>query len=213
MTNSPDEDDTGHFEAAYSLETNDQTRKHYKSWAKTYDHEVSEVNGYAQPQRVADMMLKLKCSPDSHILDAGCGSGLSGIAIKDAGFVNIDGCDFSPEMLEKSLEKGCYGKLFEANLNKTMPQVDDNTYDVVTCVGVFSFGHVYPDACDELLRVLRRDGHLIIALNAPYWDKGELAEKLAKLELQGAIDILEKEYGEHLPGHDVYGWVIAAVKK
>ena len=213
MTNPPDEDDTGHFEAAYSLETNDQTRKHYKSWAETYDHEVSEVNGYAQPQRVADMIQKLNCAHNSRILDAGCGSGLSGVAIKQAGYTNIDGCDFSPEMLEKSQEKGCYNRLFEANLNETMPDVEDGTYDVVTCVGVFSFGHVYPDACDELLRVLRQDGHLIIALNAPYWDKGDLAEKLATLESSGTIDILEKEYGDHLPGHDVYGWVIAAVKK
>ena len=26
------------------------------------------------------------------------------------------------------------------------------------------------------------------------------------------IKVIEKEYGDHLPGHDVFGWVIAAVK-
>lgn len=212
MTGKPD-GDSGHFDAAYSLETNEQTKDHYRSWADTYDEEVSEVNGYAQPQRVAEMALKLGIASNSHILDAGCGSGLSGEALKAAGYTLIDGCDFSPEMLEKSLEKGCYAKLFEADLNATIPDTDDASYDMVTCVGVFSFGHVYPDACDELLRVLKPGGHLVIALNEPYWDKGDLSAKLDQLSQSGTIDVLEKQYGDHLPGHDVYGWVIATVKK
>ena len=212
MTQSPDED-SGHFDAAYSLETNDQTRDHYRSWADTYDKEVSEVNGYAQPHRVAEMATKIQPNKDVKILDAGCGSGLSGEALRAAGYGNIDGCDFSPEMLEKSLEKGCYVKLFEADLNAQIPDTADAAYDMVTCVGVFSFGHVYPDACDELLRILKPEGHLIIALNEPYWDKGDLSDKLDRLTENGSIEILEKQYGDHLPGHNVMGWVIAAVKK
>ncbi|MCJ8310223.1 MAG: methyltransferase domain-containing protein, partial [Rhizobiaceae bacterium] len=109
MTHSPDED-SGHFEAAYSLENNDQTRDHYRSWADTYDKEVSEVNGYAQPQRVAEMAAKIAPHKEVRILDAGCGSGLSGVALKAAGYKHIDGCDFSPEMLEKSPERHLGGK-------------------------------------------------------------------------------------------------------
>ena len=212
MNDRPDEENS-HFHAAYSLKTNAQTRQHYKSWAETYDHEVNELNGYAQPQRVADMIARVQPDLSSKILDAGCGSGLSGLAICQSGYTNIDGCDFSPEMLEKSLEKGCYSRLFEANLNEALPDISDSSYDIVTCVGVFSFGHVFPDACDELLRVLRAGGHLIIALNEQYWDKGDLADKLAILEGAGVIEILEKQFGEHMPGHQVNGWVITAVKK
>ncbi len=211
MPDSPD-DDSGHFEAAYSLKTNNQTRQHYKSWAKTYDHEVGKVSGYAQPQRVANVIRDLNADLSCHILDAGCGSGLSGVAMRQLGYDNIDGCDFSPEMLEKSLEKGCYIRLFEANLNENLPDTPDESYDIVTCVGVFSFGHVFPEACDELLRVLRPGGHLIIALNEQYWDKGDLAAKLDKLDADGAINILDKQFGEHMPGHQVNGWVISVVK-
>ena len=224
MSNSPDEAktsgqddsadsaDSGHFDGAYSLETNEQTLKHYRSWAETYDKEVSEQNGYAQPKRVADMLQHLEATADSRILDAGCGSGLSGLALRAAGYSQIDGCDFSPEMLEKSREKDCYDTLFEANLNESLPQLADNAYDVVTCVGVFSFGHVFPDACDELLRGLKSGGLFIIALNEPYWDKGDLSDKLNSLEAAGKIRILEVQYGEHLPGHDVKGYVIAVQK-
>ena len=207
----PDED-SGHFEATYSLETNDPTRDHYRSWVDTYDREVAEVNGYAQPQRVADMATKLRPYTSCRILDAGCGSGLSGDTPNAAGYGDIDGCDLSPEMLEKSREKGCYKKLFEADLNAVIPDTPDDAYDVVTCIGVFSFGHVYPDACDELLRVLKSGGYLIIVLHEPDWDKGDLSAKLDQLSGNGTIDVLEKQYGAHLPSHDVNGWVIAAVK-
>ena len=204
--------DSGHFEAAYDLETNEQTKGHYKSWAATYDLEVGEINGYAQPTRTAEMLQRFQPDAGIRILDAGCGSGLSGEALKEVGYTKIDGCDFSPEMLEKSLEKGCYDNLFEADLNAGQPDIADGTYDAVTCVGVFSFGHVFPDACDDLLRVTKTGGHLLIALNDPFWQKGDLAEKIEALEVSGKVKTLAKEFGEHLPGHNVNGWVIALEK-
>lgn len=209
---SRDRNSSGLFDAAYSLETNEQTQEHYKSWAETYDREVAEDNRYAQPERVASLLKKLQPNHDCHILDAGCGSGLSGFAINQAGYTKIDGCDFSPEMLKKCLEKECYDHLFEGNLNCGQPDISDASYDVVTCVGVFSFGHVFPDACDDLLRILRPGGLLIIAVNQPYWEQGELAYKIDSLESQDKIRVVAREFGEHLPGHNVKGWVIALEK-
>ena len=206
------ESDSGHFKAAYGLETNEQTRQHYSSWAESYDREVAQENGYVQPARVAEMLMRFRPQPDIRILDAGCGSGLSGVALNASGYFKIDGCDFSPEMLKKSLEKHVYKQLFESNLNIGQPDIADDTYDAVTCVGVFSFGHVFPDACDDLLRILKTGGHLIIALNAPYWDKGDLANKIETLVGRGEVAVLAKEFGDHLPGHNVMGWVIALEK-
>lgn len=204
--------DNGHFDVAYDLETNEQTKDHYKSWAETYDEEVGEVNGYAQPARTAEMLKRFCPDPNTRILDAGCGSGLSGVALRAEGYSNIDGCDFSPEMLEKSLEKGCYSKLFEADLNTGQPDIADGFYEALTCVGVFSFGHVFPDACDDMLRITRTNGHLIIALNDPFWQKGDLATKVDELIATGKVKLLAKEFGDHLPGHNVMGWVIALEK-
>ncbi|MGI9365613.1 MAG: hypothetical protein ACR2O8_10560, partial [Rhizobiaceae bacterium] len=106
----------------------------------------------------------------------------------------------------------CYDALFEANLNEGQPNLANEIYDVVTCVGVFSFGHVFPDACDDLLRILKKRGHLIIALNEQYWDKGDLRDKLTDLEKEGLVQVIEKQFGDHLPGHNVMGWVIALEK-
>ena len=205
--------DDNHFDAAYSLETGEQTRNHYASWAKTYDQEVNEQNAYAQPARVAEMLKRFMPASDFRILDAGCGSGLSGVALSEAGYTTIDGCDFSPEMLAEARQKDTYRKLFAADLNVGLPGVSQGDYHAITCVGVFSFGHVQPDACDEFLRILPRGGYLIIALNDPFWQRGDLAEKLAQLESADKIIFQAKEYGAHLPGHDVKGWVIALEKK
>ena len=197
-----------HFQDAYSLENAEDTKRHYKSWAETYDQEIGEENGYAQPARTAEALLRFTVPADKVVLDAGCGSGLSGVALTNGGFSCIDGCDFSPEMLQSAEAKGVYRHLFEADLNAGLNTISDSTYDIVTAVGVFSFGHVFPDACDEMLRVLKPGGLLAIALNEHFWDRGDLAAKIKQLSENSVVQEELREHGEHLPGHDVMGWVI-----
>ncbi len=197
---------------AYELETAEQTLAHYRAWAQTYDREVGEENGYAQPARTAEALARHVTPSQTAVLDAGCGSGLSGLALVAAGFGPVDGCDFSPEMLELARAKGIYRELWEADLNQPLRTIADGAYDAVTAVGVFSFGHVAPEACRQLLRVTKPGGWLVIALNEKYWDKGDLAAELDRLETGGRIEVVSREYGDHLPGHGLNGWVIVARK-
>ena len=208
MTRNSDE---GHFAAAYSLRSGEETKAHYASWAESYDREVGEENGTAQPARVADMLVRHADPALLEMLDAGCGSGLSGLALAHVGVTRLDGCDFSPEMLTQAKAKGVYRHLFPADLNRPL-DIASNTYDAVTCVGVFSFGHVEPDALHGLLRVTRPGGLVIVALNDPFWQKGDLRAVIDKAVKAGACEELAREFGEHLPGHDVKGWVIALRK-
>lgn len=197
-----------HFKNAYSLESAQETLEHYAKWAESYDQEVAEENGYAQPQRTAEALAAHLPPEGTVILDAGCGSGLSGLALANAGYRKIDGCDFSPDMLAKAAEKNVYRSLFEADLNEGLPGTENAGYDAVTAVGVFSFAHVMPDACEDLVRVLKQGGFLVIALNEKFWERGDLARKLEELEQAEKLTLLSKEFGEHLPGHGVKGWVI-----
>ncbi|MEL6966547.1 MAG: methyltransferase domain-containing protein [Pseudomonadota bacterium] len=199
----------GHFGAAYSLSDGEETLAHYRTWAASYDQEVGQDNGYAQPARVADMLARFSDPKSVRVFDAGCGSGLSGVALASAGVTTIDGCDFSPEMLARAKEKGVYTSLFEADLNQPLTRIPDASYDIVTAVGIFSFGHVDPKACEELLRILKPHGHLIVALNDPFWQKGDLRAQLEAMIARGVATEKAKEFGDHLPGHNVMGWVIA----
>jgi predicted TPR repeat methyltransferase len=55
--------------------------------------------------------------PDAQGIDFGCGSGVLGIALREAGLRQpLDGLDLSPVMLDLARETGCYRHLLRANL-------------------------------------------------------------------------------------------------
>ena len=155
----PDLPPEGLLGTAYNLETGDETLAHYKRWAATYDQEVGVDNGYAQPARCA-AALDGVADRSGSVLDVGCGTGLSGIALRDVGFADLDGCDFSPPMLERAAETGVYRRLFEADLNAGLG-IEDGTYDHAVAVGVFSFAHIRPDALRSVIRAVLPGG--------PWW--------------------------------------------
>ena len=206
MADSPSE---GFLGTAYDLETGEQTLDHYQRWAGTYDQEVGVDNGYAQPARCAAALARVAGSCD-HVLDVGCGTGLSGVALRDAGFTRLDGCDFSPPMLERAAETGVYRRLFEADLNTGLGT--DDAYDHAVAVGVFSFGHIRPDALREVLRVVRTGGAVVVGVNDHFWEVGELPAELDAIEADGLASVASREHGEHLPGAAIMGWVIVLVR-
>ena len=207
MSDPPSE---GLLGTAYDLETGDQPLDHYQRWAETYDQEVGVDNGYAQPARCAAALARVAGSCD-HVLDVGCGTGLSGVALRDAGFTRLDGCDFSPPMLERAAETGVYRQLFEADLNAGL-DIDGDAYDHAVAVGVFSFGHIRPDALREVLRVVRAGGAVVVGVNDHFWEVGELPAELDAIEADGLASVASREHGEHLPGAAIMGWVIVLVR-
>ena len=196
-----------YWDDVYDLQTPDQTLARYADWAPSYDHEIGHEGGYAMPTRCAAAMREYVSPDGRHILDAGCGTGLSGQALKAAGYSDIHGCDFSQEMLAKAVTKNCYGKLFYADLDKAI-DAPDSTYDGVACVGVFSFGHVSPDCLDEILRVVKVNGVVVIGLNQKYFEEGALVKKIERLERQAKAEELHREFGQHLSRKGMRGWVI-----
>jgi len=111
-------------------------------------------------------------------------------------------------MLAKAGKTKAYRRLFQTNLNDPPIDAGDGAYDAATCVGVFSFGHVSPDAVEEILRVIKPGAPLIIGLNEMFYEKGDLTRKLEAQQDAGKLEILSQEKGEHLPGEDMAGWVI-----
>jgi len=213
MAGKNDDDGKRYFDKAYGLENTDQTKAHYADWASIYDKEVNEEKGYQQPKRCAEALIASDISRDGLILDVGCGTGLSGKALRVAGFSNIEGCDLSPEMLAQAAKTNAYQRLFETNLNEPPLDAPDSHYDAAACVGVFSFGHVKPAAIDEILRVLKPQGVLVIGLNDHYYDDGDFPAKLDALVAEGKITILSRSHGAHLANVEgSTGWVISSQK-
>ena len=94
------------LKTVYQVRDPDEVRDMYDRWAASYDTELIEENGYAQPRRCAEMLSRHLPDRTAEILDIGCGTGLSGAALAEAGYGVVDGCDFSAAMLEKARGTG-----------------------------------------------------------------------------------------------------------
>src|SRR6056297_847023 len=86
-----------------------EIEKYYDDWATDYDRTLAEWR-YEAPTRAAEI-LRARLGPDAVILDAGCGTGLTGKALADAGFTTFDGIDLSSRSLEGAAEHGVYRAL------------------------------------------------------------------------------------------------------
>ena len=196
---------------SYNLQDGDSTRKHYDDWADSYDKELLQ-NNYSQPQRCAQALSELGLHPDAKTIDIGCGTGLAAEAIAKLGYKSIDGCDYSAAMLEKARQTEHYQRIFEADLNLPPMDAKDEHYDAALVVGVFSFGHVNADAMDDILRVLKAGAPLVIGLNNKFYEEGSLTRKLRRLADAGSLALINEEFGDHLPGIGLSGWVLSLRK-
>lgn len=196
----------GFLSSAYDVSSVAGTLRMYEQWAETYDDELKD-NGYQQPVRCAEA-LKAIMPEAANVLDVGCGTGLSGLALQAAGYGDIDGCDFSPAMLEKAKATGAYNQLFEADLNKPPLDVANHTYDAAAVVGVFSMQHVKVEAMDDLVRTVKPGGAMVIGLNDKFYRMGDLCAKLDALSAVGRVSQLGHEHGDHIPEIGLTGWVI-----
>ena len=205
-------DENSFLKRAHDVRNTDETRAFYNRWADTYDADLIEENDYVQPRRCAEMLSRYLPDRGTEILDIGCGTGLSGAALFEAGYGVIDGCDLTPGMVAKARERGIYRRLFEADLNRPPLGVPGGAYGAAVAVGVFSFSLIHPDAMEEILRLLAPGAPLIVGLNAKFFGEGTLAGKLSALSAAGRIDRLAAEHGDHIGSAGMTGWAIAVRK-
>lgn len=190
------------LENAYDLEDAEATRDFYAKWAASYDLEVLE-NGYATPARAAHALADYADDLDAPVLDIGCGTGISGKALKSEGFTTIDGCDFSTEMLEKARRKDVYRNLINTNLENPFP-FEQGTYAYITAIGVLNPGHAPAETLTAALDLLLPGGLIVFSLN-----DHALADKSYEACINEHVDtcnvaLLFREYGPHLPKIDLH---------
>ncbi len=185
------------LDSVYELESGEKTREFYDDWSRTYDEEVSE-NGYATPARIAAALAKFAPDKAAPVLDLGCGTGISGMAVHAEGFTTIDGSDFSAEMLAEAREKGVYRDLIQADIARPMP-FEAGAYPVITAVGVFSPGHAGPETIDAVMAKLPRKGLFAFSLNDHAIENPGYEGRMMDHLDCGAASLLFKEHGPHLP--------------
>ncbi|KAM0699271.1 hypothetical protein Q7P36_001318 [Cladosporium allicinum] len=173
----------------------------YDDWAKTYDNDVINGEEYKAPPLIAETIRQHLApsdregdliSPSVKILDAGCGTGLVGIYLAKLGAKQVDGIDLSPGMLDIARNTGAYNKLEPADLTHPIDALT-GAYDVTTCVGTFTAGHVGPQCFDELVRVTKTNGLIVATVLDEIWKPLGFDKKIEKLGAEGQVEIIGTE--------------------
>ncbi|SDC15590.1 class I SAM-dependent DNA methyltransferase [Ruegeria marina] len=189
------------LKSTYSLSSPKDTQAHYDKWAGSYDEELTE-NGYATPDRLALALWEIRPDGQMPVLDFGCGTGLSGLALRRAGFQVLDGMDPTPGMLEAAQDKGIYRTLSGFDITAA-PPIPQGAYRAITAIGVIGQGAAPPETIDHLLRALPKGGVLGFSLNdIALADRAYIGRLNDWLDM-GAARLLARNSGPHLPGIDL----------
>lgn len=193
----------------------DDVARYYDNWVEDYDRTLRQWR-YEAPERAAER-LRAGLAPEAAVLDAGCGTGLSGMALAAVGFSTIDGMDVSIRSLELAREQGVYRGLAHVDMQELPLPYADNAYDGVVCVGVMTY---VPDSAAilrEFRRVLKPGGCMILTQRDDLFAERRCGETLAALEQEGVLSGSEvsdpmpylpenEEFGDEVRVHYITCW-------
>ncbi|KAJ0419363.1 S-adenosyl-L-methionine-dependent methyltransferase [Aspergillus carlsbadensis] len=173
----------------------------YDEWASSYNTDLADASqNYVAPILTAQAALQVNSNAKPTVLDAGCGTGLVGQALAKGGATLIDGADLSPPMLNIARETGVYRDLILADLTQPISRPDES-YDIVTCCGTFTRGHVGPDpALREFLRVLRPGGIIVATVLYEIWLSGGYKAEVEKIEAEGLARVVSTDVKDYRKG-------------
>jgi predicted TPR repeat methyltransferase len=151
----------------------------YHQWADEYDRDLA-ATGYLHTAVIIGLLAHHVGRLDAAILDAGVGTGYTGMLLSLLGYNNLHGLDMSEAMLAKAAERKCYAELKHCILGEPL-EYTDRSFDCIISTGTFTTGHAPAAAFDELTRILEPDGTLIFTCGTAVWEEGGFRSKLASL--------------------------------
>jgi predicted TPR repeat methyltransferase len=182
----------------------------YAAGAATYDATAAD-DGYRASTTLARLVAHA-CdtagmpSRGGRVLDAGCGTGLVGAELTRLGFPPVDGADLTPEMATLAAGSGAYRAVHAPlDLHDPWPDTLPGNYDVVTCAGVFTYGHVLPRAFRTLVQAARIGGLIAISASLSWARLTGFEVYVRELRRTGLIDSVRPtitEYVSSRPGED-----------
>ena len=162
----------------------------YDDWAETYDADHEHFGG-ALMERFVDLCRRNVPRGAGPILDAGAGTGRLARALRRHGYDDLTGIDLSAGMLEKAKAKGVYKALHRMRLGGPLSFPDD-AFAAVVSLGAMSPGHVGADAFDELIRITRPGGRLVLSMRAGEEQRTGFASRRRRLESEGRWRLVEE---------------------
>lgn len=177
------------LDSVYAAKDAAEIARTYDAWAEGYEAEMAGV-GYRHPTICLALLARHLPRGAGPVLDAGAGTGLIGEWLAIMGYPAAEAVDLSPGMLEVAASKGVYRRLATGDLTARLP-FEDGRFAAAVCAGVFTVGHVGPEGLDELLRVVRPGGVVVLTVKDATWEAG-FADRVAALVAEGRADRLDE---------------------
>jgi len=178
------------LEQVYAARDADELASAYAAWANVYDRETAAA-GYCLPFMITSWVARHVRPGDGPLLDAGCGSGLSGPYLKALGYGDLVGLDMSQEMLDLACARNVYRELATARLGDALPWTDGH-FAAFLCTGVFTEGHAPASSLVELARITRPGGHGVFTVRDSVLDAGGFRTVFATLAARGIWRCVEE---------------------
>ncbi len=184
----PDHGHDGALGAVYKAKSPEEIARIYDGWSSTYDAEMATA-GYRHPSICLALFARHVPSGSGPVLDAGAGTGLVGSWLGIIGYPEVEALDISKGMLAVAAQKNIYTRLHEAALGQPLPFADGH-FAAIVSAGVFTTGHVGPEGLDELVRICRPGGSIVLTVKTTVWDQG-LSRKVNDLAAGGLLSLAE----------------------
>jgi predicted TPR repeat methyltransferase len=152
------------------------------------------------------MLITQHLALEGKILDAGCGTGLSGKALQTSGIQQIIGIDVSEASLKRAKQTGAYERLLRIDLCQLPLPFTTDAFVGLSCVGVLAYLHQTEAIMREFCRVVRPGGIIVFTQREDVFNDRHYAEVIASLEQEEVwktIVISEPEL--YLPGNEEFG--------
>lgn len=132
--------------------------------AEAFERILVDDLGYSVPMMVREMIIKQ--APDrryARMLDLGCGTGLTGIAMAE--FVEeMIGVDLSTGMLDEAFEKGVYDDLYAGDVVEFVAEIEDDGegaaqgWDLITSTDVLPYLGGLEEKFHHVARCMEKGG-------------------------------------------------------
>jgi len=172
-------------------------KDYYRTWSQTYDDDV--LGDHIAPWHMVDCLINWLADnrprqkrADLSVMDVGCGTGLVAKVLLERGFKQIDGVDLSAEMIAQAEQLGLYREL-TANVDINQKQTQwHQHYDVVTCCGVFTLGHVQPESLLNMLSMAKPGGLLMATTRMAYYQQTDYQQVSDQLQADGLATLVQQ---------------------
>ncbi|MBN9229358.1 MAG: methyltransferase [Legionella sp. 40-6] len=142
LAENPEDAVSAHMLAALEGEQHAPTSTEYahnlfNNYALYYDQHMQGTLHYTLPQHIAKLLHQYSLPTSLHTLDLGCGTGLTGIVLREAS-TTLTGVDIAEKMVAQARDKNLYDQLVTADIQEFLAQ-DLQQYGLIVAADVLPY--------------------------------------------------------------------------